>query len=354
MTTKSADRTIGRVNAPKRWRGLRRHGPVLVLFLLAPLVAEVLFGSTPISNPGALLPSIPLYGGGALLIRELARRRGGGWGRIALLGAAFAVVEEGLALQSMFDPALFGAGGLGGRWLGVNWVWTEWTVGYHVIWSISVPILLAELLFPARRREAWLGRVGMGVSGALYALGALALAAIFRLFVTPDFRASAVLMIGAALLVCALVALALRWPSAPRVPAASAGKAPSPWLVGLISFASTAAWFGLLHLPESLRAGAVVLAPMALGVVLAAGIVALILWWSASRGWNDAHRLALGFGAILTSTIYGISFVTAGSPVNQIGEGVASAVTLALLVFFVRRHLAEQRQRGAGSWPNPR
>lgn len=338
MTTKSADRTIGGVNGPERRRGLRRLAPVLVLFLLAPLVAEVLFGSTPVSNFGALLPIIPLYGGGALVIRELARRRAAVWWRIALLGAAFAVVEEGLALQSMFDPALFGAGGLGGRWIGVNWVWSEWTVGYHIIWSISVPILLAEMLFPARRREPWLGRVGVGVAGALYALGALALAAIFRLFVTPDFRAPAVLMIGASLLVCALVALTLRLPSSPAEPAALTGQALSPWLVGLISFASTAAWFGLLHLPEALRSGAVVLAPMALGVILAAGIVALIRRWSASRGWNDAHRLALAFGAILTSTLYGISFVTAGSPGNQIGEGVASAATLALLAFFVWRH----------------
>jgi hypothetical protein len=60
--------------------------------------AEVLFGATPISRIGVLLPVVPLYGDGALLIRELARRRGG-WTRIALLGAAYAIVEEGLVLQ---------------------------------------------------------------------------------------------------------------------------------------------------------------------------------------------------------------------------------------------------------------
>jgi hypothetical protein len=73
---------------------LQRIAPALVLFLLAPLIAEVLFGATPITRIGALIPVVPLYGGGALLIRELARRRGGGWARIALLGAAYAIVEE--------------------------------------------------------------------------------------------------------------------------------------------------------------------------------------------------------------------------------------------------------------------
>jgi hypothetical protein len=47
---------------------------------------------------------IPLYGGGAVLIREVVRRRGGGWPAIVVLAAAFGVVEEGLATQSLFNP----------------------------------------------------------------------------------------------------------------------------------------------------------------------------------------------------------------------------------------------------------
>lgn len=74
---------------------MRRYAPVLVLFILSPLIAEFLFGATPVSNLPALLPSLAVYGGGAVLIRELARRRGSGWGRIALLGAAYAIVERG-------------------------------------------------------------------------------------------------------------------------------------------------------------------------------------------------------------------------------------------------------------------
>jgi hypothetical protein len=45
----------------------QRIAPALVLFLLAPLIAEVLFGATPITRIGAILPVVPLYGGGALL-----------------------------------------------------------------------------------------------------------------------------------------------------------------------------------------------------------------------------------------------------------------------------------------------
>src|SRR5215208_3347377 len=111
-------------------------------------VAEVLFGATPVSNLGALLPDVAVYGCGALLIREVVRRRGLGWSSILLLGVAFGIVEEGLALESLFNPGLFNAGDLGGRALGINWVWAQWTLGYHAVWSISIPIVLTELVFP--------------------------------------------------------------------------------------------------------------------------------------------------------------------------------------------------------------
>ncbi|SRR5258706_11352984 len=326
---------------------MRRYGPVFVLFILAPLVAEVLFGATPVSRLGGLVVVAPLYGGGAVLIRELARRRGPGWSRIALLGAAYAILEEGLAIQSMFNPDLFNAGLLGGRWLGVNWVWSEWTLGYHIVWSIGIPILLAELLFPARRAQPWLGRTGVAIAGVIYAISALALAAIFRLVITPDFRASAPLLIGAALVAVALVALALLWPARPvaSTPPESVRDAPSPWLVGLVAILAAGAWFVLLGLPDGLRTGTLVLAPMLAEVALVAVVAALLRRWSApGRRWTDMHSLALAGGALLVSMLFGFLAVTASNRVDQLGQGVASVVAVILLAGFAWR--LQQRSRG--------
>ena len=325
---------------------MRRYVPVFVLAVLATFVGEVIFGATTLSRIGGLLVVTPLYGGGAVLIRELARRRGPGWGRIALLGAAYAIVEEGLAVQSLFNPDLFNAGILGGRWLGVNWVWSEWTVGYHIVWSIIIPILLAELLFPARRAEPWLGRTGMAIAGVVYAIGALAVAAIFRLVITPDYRTPMVLASGAALVAAGLVALALVWPVTPGTPAPSGPvrDAPSPWLVGLVTFLAAGAWFGLLGLPDALRAGALALVPMLAEGALVAGVAALIRRWSApGHMWTDIHRLALACGALLVSMLIGFFFVTAGNPVDQLGQGVASVVAIVLLTLFAWR--LQQRSR---------
>jgi hypothetical protein len=325
---------------------MRRYAPIFVLVVLATFIGEVLFGATPVSRLGGLVAVTPLYGGGAVLIRELARRRGSGWGRIALLAAAYAIVEEGLALQSMFNPNLFNAGLVGGTALGVNWVWVEWTIGYHIIWSITVPILLTELLFPARRAEPWLGRTGLSVAGIAYAIGALALAAIFRMVIAPNFHASSILLICAALAAAGLAALALFWPVSQAAPAAVASRrnAPSPWLVGLVAFVIAGAWFGLLDLPHSLRTGAPVLAPILAEGALAAGFAALIRRWSgADRAWTDLHRLALACGALLVSMLVGFFFVTASNPIDQLGQGGLSVVTIVLLALYARR--LQQRDR---------
>jgi hypothetical protein len=52
----------------------------------------------------ALVVLAPMYGGGALLIREVVRRRGLGWPSIILLALACGVLEEGLITQSLFNP----------------------------------------------------------------------------------------------------------------------------------------------------------------------------------------------------------------------------------------------------------
>jgi hypothetical protein len=322
----------------RNWSGL---APALVLLMLAPAVAEVLFGATPITNPGAMLPDVAVYGCGALLIQEVARRRGLGWSSILLLGVAFGIVEEGLALESLFNPSLFNAGDLGGRALGINWVWAQWTLGYHAVWSISIPILLTELVFSARRSEPWLGRAGLITAGVFYVLGVLAFSAIFRFVVAPGFVAPTIPFTIAVLGVVGLVALAL-WRPVGSVGARRSKPvrgAPSPWLVGLLAFVATGAWFvPLLDLPDTLRTGTWVLVPTLPALVTATVVAVLFGRWSApERPWTDLQRLALAMGVLPASVLYGFFYVTADSLVDRTGQAVASVVAMVLLGLLVRR-----------------
>ena len=116
-----------------------------------------------------------MYGSGALLVREIARRKGGGWPMIAVLGLAYGVIEEGLITQSLFNPdylhlRLLEYGYLPG--LGMAIPWTLFVLTIHAVWSIAVPIGFTESLFPRRREEAWLGRIGIGGFVLVFLIGA--------------------------------------------------------------------------------------------------------------------------------------------------------------------------------------
>lgn len=143
------------------------------LALLSPLMAEVLSGSSPpveFSLGLGFLFLIPMYGGGALLVRELTLRWGKGWASVVMLGAAYAIVEEGIAVKSFFDPGWVDLGDLGtyGRALDVNWVWTVWLTIFHCVVSITLPILVLGLWYPRMRREPLLTRGQFKLVGWLF------------------------------------------------------------------------------------------------------------------------------------------------------------------------------------------
>src|SRR6186997_699743 len=99
----------------------RRIGPALTLMFLAPLVSEVLPGATRVSALFVFPIEVCIWGGGALLIREAARRFGLGWLHMLFL----------------------------------------WALGYEATFVVFVPIMLTELIFRSRRDEPWLRLAGV-------------------------------------------------------------------------------------------------------------------------------------------------------------------------------------------------
>jgi hypothetical protein len=149
--------------------------PALGLALLAPLVAEYLLGNIPPTQLPAVVFLIPLYGGGAVLIREVTRRTGRGWPTVLLLGAAYGLFQAGLVDQSLFNASFLDGFDLQAPahvpWLGVSAYYALGFVGGHAVWSIGVPIVLVESLVPGRRTTPWLGRVGLMVTAVGFLLG---------------------------------------------------------------------------------------------------------------------------------------------------------------------------------------
>src|SRR5690625_405723 len=151
-----------------------RFAAVLTLVLLAPFTGELLLGNLPADPAGwavMLIPLILLYGGGALLIREVARRLGRGYPTMLLLAIAYGLIEEGFVIGTLFNPDYLGLSLLDHGWvpaLGTSPIWSIYVVGIHSVWRILVPIVLTEHLFPARARPPWLGSPGLALALLVY------------------------------------------------------------------------------------------------------------------------------------------------------------------------------------------
>lgn len=269
-----------------------RRPPALAvtLFLLAPLVAEFLLGNLPITLLPMLVLLAPLYGGGALLIRETARRLGRGWPAMVLFAAAYAVVEEGIATMSLFNPHYANAHLMDSGYLpalGISGPWTVSVITLHVVWSIGVPIAIVETLARDRRTAPWLGRPGLVVTAVLFVLGVAATVVGTERF--APYSLSARQIAGTAVVVCVLVALGL-WTGRGRRTHTAGRAAPGPWSLGA---AALAAGLAFRLLPRDWNPWLTVTLSLALDGLA----VGAVRYWSAGTGWGDRQRLALAGGA---------------------------------------------------------
>lgn len=317
---------VASVGSSKMWR---RVAPAVGLFFLAPLVGEYLLGNVPARQIAAIPFLAPMYGGGALLVREAARRAGRGWPTMLLLAAAYGVLEAGLIDQSMFNPSFQGHDFQSSTpipALGISATNTLSFVAGHVIWSIGVPIAIVEALVPHRSPAPWLGKVGLSVAGVFYVLGS---SIIFRdLQEKEGFLASAPQLVGAGAVAASLIAVSF---AVGRRPGTWADRrAPSPWLVGAASFVASSMFFAR---SDTWLVGVV------LGTALLAVAVTVVTRYSRSAGWGAAHQLALAGGALATYAWGGyvlLSMTGSADAVNLVGQSVLVLGVVALLAAAAR------------------
>jgi hypothetical protein len=293
----------------------------VILFFVAPLVAEYLLGDFPVTFLSPLITLAPMYGGGALLIRELTRRTGRGWPTILLLGCAYCLIEEGYTTQTLFNPDAFGLHLhlLAPAWiptLGIGAWWTLFMLNVHAFWSIGVSIALVEGLFPSRARTPWMGKIGFSVAGFLFVLGVY-LSTAYTFHHDP-FRASSAQFIVTGLICILFIAAAFLIP--PPSPQRSHGAAPSPWLTSAATFLLGAAVF---FAPINLNWFAV-------AWILAADLVFLISLWALSRrsSWTVLHAFSIGAAGALFYALH--AFMQ--NPIVPTTNGIALASHVLFLV----------------------
>ena len=325
--------------APER----QRMWPVLLaLYFLAPLLAEILSGSTP-----PLLFILPfgfifiplLYGSSAILIREILVRRRLGWGNALVLGAAFGVFQEALVVQTWYtfmakSSPSHSSNSFYGVWLGTNWVWGVNLTIYHAVISITFPLIWLTLLFPQRAMRPALRKRGviLFLLWLIIPCSLLALDAAKAQFAREGYPGPP--LIGYLLAVAMMMALILvgsfvRFP----MPRPQPGRrAPGVWTVRGAMFGLTTLFFALsIVLPDTK-----LLPPITVAIEIA--VFAFGLWrmasWSARAGWNARHWLALIMGLLAWDLFLWSPLVEFGVRLPQ-REGLTLADLVTMIVLFV-------------------
>ena len=305
-------------------RDHRRTG-ILAVLLLAPVSAELLQAylgdlGGPVSLIFVVLFFVPLYGGAALLIREISVRTGRGWRGRLLLALAFGIAMPTVIDLSLFTPRRDDIDDWStivhaASFLGIGWSAVLTWVGGHVLMSVGAPIVVGETL--ARRPGPWLGRFGL--TG--FSLAFLGWAVFIHVDAANSYSTSAgpAAYAVSALLIATPVTLAftrLGAPSTPRQPI----RCPSPWVLGLLGGA------GMLALDLCPQSWAGV-AQYVTALVVVGGLVG---HWSRSPGWSMRHMAALVWAALLARTSTG--FLAPLPQDTTWAEKIAQNLTYLLLI----------------------
>ena len=338
---------------------LRRIGPALLLVFLAPIIAEFLLGDFTIKKLGMVIVLLPMYGCGALLIREVVRRAGRGWPSMLLLAVAYAFVEEAFLTQSLFNPNYVGQRLLDYGYipaLGTSLNWSLFVLSIHVVWSVATPILIAEGIAAGRRTEPWLKGLGLAVVSLLFVLGCAGMAKFSRHASSFVATRAQSLVAGVLVLLAILCAFAIKPTAAvtagdgsqQRVRSTMDRTAPRQWWILLFAFAVASVFLVAQSFARSfdMRPALSLLMQLACEIVA----IVLIVRWSHMRGWEASHYLALAAGASLTYALFGLSaFLRGQTNLGEPTDGVdiAGQIIVALAILLLLAWAIQRNRRAA-------
>jgi hypothetical protein len=340
---------------------VKNAAPILFLVFLTPCV-EFLTGSTSL-GAALTVPSAaftfffltwPSYAFPVLLIREAVVAWNKGIPSLLALGISYGALNEGLLAKTYFavNPNSPVLGGGAGQWIGINWPWVTEITLFHMIVSISVPVVLGFLIFPETRRVRFLSErtIRWFVGLVLFeVLGILTLQSIF----SATFRALLPLMLLPTGILLLGIYLARRLPKPDAAPAlAGRWSRPFPLTLGslgffLVTFIPVLAFFPVPFVPDWVP-GMLLwkLGPTAavLATIYPVGCAYLGIRFVERHALTDRQLLSLVTGVMLIPLVTAIAI----HDLPQ-ADWLAAGVYIACIVVAARRI----RARAAATRPEP-
>jgi len=232
-----------------------------------------------------------------------------------VLGIAYSTLNEGVGAGQWFVPHVSTLPAGYGHALGVNWSWLPALAIFHTVYSMVIPIAIAECCFPALAGRPWLGRKGFSaVIVIILGLGAL--------FCTIKLYQPGRLVAFGIMLVLGIVALWL-----PQMPPRQRDARPAPglWALRWAGLGMQVALFVVYYIAPRLVPPVVT---TALLIAFAGWLIWRLRTWTARADWSSRQTVALvtgAFGLTLLLSLIPVVFLT--------GEGL---MEIAWFVFLVR------------------
>ena len=287
--------------------------PAITLIFLAPLITEILPGSTRFSSLFVFPIEVLVWGGGALLIRYIIRRWQLGWKSMLSLAIVLSIAEEFLIQQTSVAPMVIHLKGvIYARAWGINYVYLLWALIYESVSVVILPIYLTELIFPERKKDLWINKGGVVLFSVLFLLGSFAAwftwtqIARVKVFHVPAYTPNLPIVSTAIIVIALLILFAYRksditsWPVQQMNP-------PSSGLLMVLGGLWSILVFGLVLLGFGIMPSFPPIIAVCGGLGLAMAAIYFLPRWSNNARWDRMHTFSIIFGVMVSSML--ITFV---------------------------------------------
>ena len=327
-----------------------RHKIIIFLLVVPPIFGEVLSCSSPplsFVEPVTLVLLVLLYGCGALLVREIRARWRLGWGAL-LLAVAYGILEEGVIVQSFFNPGWEDLGVLSayGMYLGVQWPWTLMLIAFHGTISILAPLAAADLIWPEYKNEPLLKTRGLVLAIAgMSLMAAVSIPGFRRMPNMAETLPGWGIVIAAGVITALLVIFAHRSASIP--PPISPGRKPRPAGVFAAAFLFQAlnVVIPFAFADEGVSAGVTILLQVILlSIALVYAMRKLPFSLATERIWWAAIFGSLGFWMIVAT----VTELSGAAWPNEYAGSALVSVAICILLLFLGRRIRKRDERTSG------
>lgn len=216
---------------------------ILSLYLLSPLIAETIATSNtpPLAylEPGKAFFLPAFYGSAAVLLHEIMKRKLLGWPSFLLMAGAFGIVNEAVIAGTWYTVKPQGYVFIDG----IDWGWAASLTAFHIVFSMAIPIVLVQAMYPRVAQQPWLGKKGFRAFGTLFLLTS-SLGLILRTYHNQRllFLILAIVLTGIAPL------LPIRISGSIQNRSTQKPSSPKLWMLRILGFGGTIGFFLLIYL----------------------------------------------------------------------------------------------------------